>query len=364
VRIDGSVSLVNDGFESGSFTLKTKDVLFTEELGEALPEGMARVYRELSPRGPFELDLTTLRVTNVAQDENRVEFKGKADLAGCRLNLAGAGSELYGILETAGSYSTKHGFAEGRVQLAADRLAIKGKDVTSLSVDAVYEPNTGKWSAEDFVGDCYSGRLLGSLEVATDAARVPQYRLGLALRRVDLQDFLSAGKTGAAAEKNYSSGILNASLSLGAQVGKTSSRLGTCRIRVADMQVGKVSPLANLLSVLRLSEPTDYAFERLLIDSYVRQDNLLIRAFDLSGKNVAFAGSGTVNLPTEEVDLVLTARGQRVALAEPSILESLTEGLGGAVVRMEVTGKADDPHVETKALPVIEDSLRILGTPE
>jgi hypothetical protein len=44
-------------------------------------------------------------------------------------------------------------------------------------------------------------------------------------------------------------------------------------------------------------------------------------------------------------------------------LQSLTEGLGGAVVRMEVTGQADDPHITTKTLPVIQDSLKIIGTP-
>jgi hypothetical protein len=60
----------------------------------------------------------------------------------------------------------------------------------------------------------------------------------------------------------------------------------------------------------------------------------------------------------------LTARGRRVAAAKPSILQSLTEGLGGAVVRMEVTGKVDSPKVETKALPVIEDSLKVLGMPQ
>jgi hypothetical protein len=46
------------------------------------------------------------------------------------------------------------------------------------------------------------------------------------------------------------------------------------------------------------------------------------------------------------------------------VFQALTEGLGGAVVRMEVTGKASNPLVETKTLPVIEDSLKILGTPE
>jgi hypothetical protein len=71
-----------------------------------------------------------------------------------------------------------------------------------------------------------------------------------------------------------------------------------------------------------------------------------------------------MDLPTEELNLTLTARGARLGAAEPSVLQSLTESLGGAVVRMEVTGTANSPHVQTKALPVLEDSLRLLGTPE
>ena len=130
------------------------------------------------------------------------------------------------------------------------------------------------------------------------------------------------------------------------------------------MQVGKVSPLANLLAVLRLTEPSDYAFDRMLLESYLKRNKLLISRFDLSGKNLAFTGGGTINLPDGDVNLTLTARGKRVAAAQPSLLQSLTEGLGGAMVRMEVTGTTNHPNVETKTLPVIEDSLKILGTPQ
>jgi len=124
----------------------------------------------------------------------------------------------------------------------------------------------------------------------------------------------------------------------------------------------KVSPLAKLLYVLSLTEPKDFAFERMLVDSYVKGEKLLVEKFDMSGETLAFYGSGSMDLPSEEVNLALIARGQRLAAGEPSMLQSLTEGLGGAVVRMQVTGNAYDPHVETKALPVIEDSLKILGT--
>jgi hypothetical protein len=40
----------------------------------------------------------------------------------------------------------------------------------------------------------------------------------------------------------------------------------------------------------------------------------------------------------------------------------LAEGLSQAVVRVEVTGNVHDPQVTTRTLPVIEDSLKILGT--
>jgi hypothetical protein len=156
---------------------------------------------------------------------------------------------------------------------------------------------------------------------------------------------------------------MDAALTLGSRIGDGSSRLGLCRVDVVDMQVGKVSPLANLLSVLRLSEPTDYTFEQMLSNWYLRRDKVLIQALDMAGRNVAFTGSGTMDLANGQIDLTLTARGQRVAAANPSLLQSLTESLGGAVVRMEVSGPADHPEVETKTLPLIEDSLKILGTP-
>ena len=101
----------------------------------------------------------------------------------------------------------------------------------------------------------------------------------------------------------------------------------------------------------------------MLVDSYIQDGKLFLEQFDLSGKAVAFNGSGWIDLKTHEVNLVLFARGHRLITAEPSILQSLTEGLGKAVVRMEVTGNIHDPQVTTKTLPVLEEAVEILGTP-
>jgi len=361
IRIDGHMDLTDGRPGDATFALQAQDLLFTETLGQALPEALKGVYRDLSPRGPFDVNLPRLQITRDTSGRQGIDFGGHMDLKTCSLQVSGTGTELVGAVAFEGAYDTERGLSMGHLELAADRFTIKGKDVTDLKADIVYDPNSGCWSAHHFLGHCYGGKVLGDFQVDPAGTGVFQYLVTTGLNRVDLQPFLRAGKADQEATKDYSSGILNAAFSLGARVGDGSSRLGVCRVDVADIQVGKVSPLANLLAVLRLTEPSDYAFDRMLIESYLRRNKLLISRFDLSGNNLAFTGGGTMNLPDGGIDLMLTARGKRIAAGQPSILQSLTEGLSGAVVRMEVTGKTDNPNVETKTLPVIEDSLNILG---
>lgn len=364
IHINGSATLAKGDLAGGSFAVETQGLLFTKELGDALPKGLAGAYRDFSPHGPFDLDVPKLTISRTADNEMLVEFAGTADLKACDLQISGAEMNLTGGVEVEGSYGVKGGLLNGRAGLVAERLVIKDRVITHVTAEAIYDPNARRWSADNLLGDCYRGRVLGSLQVGRAEAGGIEYMLWAAMNRVDLQQFLEAGTPRAAAEKSYSGGVMNASLTLGGRTGDTASRQGVCQIDIKDMRVGKVSPLANLLSVLSLNEPTDYTFERMQIDSYIKKSLLLIRKLDMAGRNVAFTGSGTVALSGGELNLMLTARGPRLAAAEPSVLQALTEGLGGAVIRMEVTGKASDPHVETKTLPVIEDSLRILGTPE
>jgi len=363
IRLDGRLDLTGTGPDLGSFTIAARDVPFTEELGDALSGGLGQMYRDASPQGSFDLDLQIPGISKMAVDDKRIDFKGKANLKTRDLHIVGSTTELRGDLDIEGSYSTKAGLRRTRMELDAQRLTIRGKTITDLKSGIVFDPNTRAWSASEFVGNCYGGRVAGSLELQRVDESSLQYMLQVAFHRVDLQQFLAAGKTTETPEKDYGSGTMNASLSLGARIGDPATRLGACRVDVTDMRVGRVSPMANLLSVLQLNEPTDYTFDRMLVESYLKRDMLLIQKLDMSGKNAAFAGSGTVDTSSGQINLTLTARGRRVATAKPGVLESLAEGLGGAVVRMEVTGKTGNPSIATKTLPLIEDSLKILGTP-
>ena len=188
-----------------------------------------------------------------------------------------------------------------------------------------------------------------------------QYVLQTAFDNVDLKQFMSDTKVSREQTNSYTTGKMSGSLNLSSSVAEKNSRVGTCRLTIKNMQVGKMSPLANILQVLNLTEPSDYAFDSMFVDSYIRRNGLVVEKLDMSGKSVAFYGSGSIDLASGGVDLSLIARGHRLATDDPSILQSLTEGLGQAVVRMDVTGDYRNVKVATKALPVLQGTLQILG---
>jgi hypothetical protein len=151
-------------------------------------------------------------------------------------------------------------------------------------------------------------------------------------------------------------------LNINTRIGSNYSRIGTCRFTITEMQVGELPLLAKLLSALRLTEAKDTAFEQMFVDSYIKRDRLVVKKLDLSGQDLAFSGSGWMDLTSRNVNLTLTARGRRLATDDPSVLQSLTEGLSQAVVRVDVTGNLYDPKITRRTLPVIEETLQILGT--
>jgi hypothetical protein len=371
IKLNGQIVLADNTFNNGIFRLSARDISLGEFLVCALPANISSFYQALSPAGRFDLDLGNVKVFKVDDGEKLIDFTATAGFNACNFNMSGARAELDAVLKVKGLYKTGDGLSDGQIAVFADNFKFKGKSITNMRMDLNYEPHLRRWLAEGFVADCYDGRLTGKLEISPasggqePAEEALEYLLQIAFDNIDLRQFLSSEEPNhlRQAKTDYTSGTMSGSLSLGARIGDNSSRLGRCRLAIRDMQVGKLSPLAKLLYVLRLTEPKDFAFERMVVDSYIRADTLLFDVFDLSGETVAFQGSGSLNLRNADIGLSLTARGRRLAGAEPSFLGSLTEGLGKAVVRMVVTGNVNDPKVEIKTLPVVEDSLKILGTP-
>jgi hypothetical protein len=255
--------------------------------------------------------------------------------------------------------------SNGDVAFVAESLRIKGAALANLTAGICYDPNRQNWLARNLLADCYGGRLAGKLELRQSTDDAYEYLLQTGFENVDLKEFLAditQRQDAQSNNHNHTTGRMSGSLNVAGRTGESLPRIGRCSLEITDMQVGKLSPLAKLLYVLNLTGPKDFAFERMLVDAYINNNKVFIESFDLSGDAIAFGGSGSLDMQNRMVDLTLTVRGRRLSTAEPSVLQSLPDALGGAVVRMEVTGNVYDPQVETRTLPVIADSLNILGT--
>jgi hypothetical protein len=253
--------------------------------------------------------------------------------------------------------------SSGDINFLGENLRFRDKTFSSVETILFYDAESQRWLSKYFIADFYGGKLIGRLQLSRSGERGLDYLLEASVTDADLRQFLSDTPVEGRPDEHYSSGAINGSLSIVGSLVDNSVRLGRCRFKIINMEVGKLSPLSKLLTVLNLNEPSDYAFDQMTVDAYIQDNKLFCRQLDLSGKSLAFSGSGWLDLKTDSINLTLTARGRRLSAASPSVLQSLTEGLGKAVMRIEVKGSATDPQVTTTPLPVIKETLEILGTP-
>ena len=365
VKINGRINLTDAKTKKEPFKLIAKDIFFDSRIALALPDDIGGFYSQVSPTGRFDLELDDIKISDSKTNGKQIDFFGSIKLKDCNLNLSPKATEINALLKAKISYNSKSGFEVGKINLFAEKLKINGKTLTAVKANIEYDKQNQGWLSKDIVANCYGGKMSGKFELRKMPNDRWQYTLQTGFADIDLEQFLRDGKSAVPQNNdnnhNYTSGTMAGSLSVGGKIGNVKSRIGRCLLNVENMKVGKLSPIAKLLAVLKLTEPKDFAFDRMLVDSYIRGGGLFFEKFDLSGKSLAFTGSGTMDLPGENINLNLTARGRRLATAEPSILQSLTEGLGRGLIRIEITGDANEPQIKTKTLPVLEETLDILG---
>jgi hypothetical protein len=351
-----------DSFDSADLKLSIKDIAIDEKNRSILPPHIQPLCEKFSPDSRFDLDFEDFRIDLLSDGRKSIDFTGVLKFKGCDFNASDTQIRLDALLKIEGLYTTGEGFDDYNVAFDGGTVRVLGKAFDNVKADIVYDPALNSWCTEGLVADCYNGKATGKVELRQLSESVSEYLVIIYFDNVDIQRFLSDTEAQKIPEGGFTTGKMNGSLSLSARSGDSSSRVGTCKLAITDMQVGRISPLGRLLQVLQFTESHDYTFDQMFLDSYIRRDNLLVEKLDLSGRSVAFYGSGRMNLETKDVNLSLIARGRRAATDDPSILQSLTEGLGRAVIRMEVTGDFYDPKVTTKTLPVLKDTLEILGT--
>jgi autotransporter translocation and assembly factor TamB len=367
LTIDGEIAITDDAFAGGQFAVHANDVLFDRRLHLTLPKDLQMLCLKLSPEGRFDFDFESITIRNAAKGKRYVDLAGDVRLKDCSFDIGGGISDLNAQLEIKkGVYETDSHFRADQVSITAKRLKTKSVSLTKLKADFYYDQNRESWLTENLISDCYQGRLTGKLEFKQPSDTASEYLLQTGFDNIDLRQFLADAKGKATSGNNHTTGKMSGSLSVihrnGKIAGHNYQRLGRCRLQITDMKVGKASLLARLLSVLKLTEPKDSAFDRMLVDSYIKGDRVYLEHLDLVGDAITFSGSGWLDWQNQNINIILFARGSRLAAAKLSILESLPDAIGPAVVRMDVTGNLYDAQVTVTTLPIIKGTLELFGT--
>jgi hypothetical protein len=375
VKIDGEIKLADSKFDSAELRFEANDIALDERLGTILPQKIRSLYFKLKPTGLFDLNLNRLKIFDSNDGNRYIEAAVTINLNRCNFDTQPRLTELQGRLAIQGMYKSGEDFRDGKIKAQDVNLRVREKLLTGLNADIVYYRQDKKWYSDNLTADCYGGKMGGKLEF-NEKDEKASYLLDLGFDGIDLQKFLSdpvhngtdANAAVVSSEKkgngsDYTSGKMNASLSILGQIGEESDSIGRCRLNIRNMEVGKVSLIGKLLYILRLTEPRDFTFERMVVDSYLRGNKLLLNV-DLSGIATAFQGDGILELKSMNIDLLLNARGRRPASEGPGPLQTLTEGLGQGIVQIKVKGNVNDPKIETVAFPVIRETMGLFGTKE
>ncbi len=375
IKIDGLINLPENKFKSADFNIEANDIYLDKQLGSILPKGLRDFYFDIAPSGRLDLDY---RNTNIAAGEDgrlSVDFDGQVRFKSCSFGSAGAVSSLEGILKTKGIYKSQAGFDNCQIEFDNAALRVFDKLITNLKTRMHYDGSLRTWTGDSLTFSSYNGIMTGKYSIQqTDSGW--GYLLDIGMQNVDMQKLLSdpyrfqgrpqdANETGQRGKAvGYTKGDISGSLSIAGLFADKQSLIGRLRLKVTNMEAGKLSLLGKLLALLNLTEPKDFAFDQMIIDSFARGRELIINEVDISGSAAAFRGSGRMNLIDKELELSLTARGQRLASEEPGMLQALTEGFGQGIVQMEVRGPIDEPKITVTTLPVLQETLGLFGTKE
>ncbi|MBN1795048.1 MAG: hypothetical protein JW804_00085 [Sedimentisphaerales bacterium] len=254
------------------------------------------------------------------------------------------------------------------VSVNAENFPVEVKHLEKLTGTLNYDKEKERWYSEDMYGQFYGGKLAGKLELQNQADRDKvQVMLQVGFDKVDLRKFLADRKDlppDCPAGSCYSTGQMNGQINVIGTAGDLSSFYGSCRVEIDDMQVGRLSPVAKVLTLLKLTKPSDYLFQRMFFNTYIKDKKFYFETFELSGNALNFGGTGWMDIKSKELDLTLAARGPRIADVSRGLIGSLTSAISPAILQVNVLGTANKPIVEVKPFPAIGGTLDLLGTKE
>lgn len=323
---------------------------FDETLRKAVPWQIRQRWNDVLPAGAFDLQLDKLIYTPLGPAA-RWDFAGRADVRNAKATFGLSLEKVTGTISGAGSVVTGRAIVLS-TKLALSAATVAGRPLTEVEGSLFYDPRNSQLRLEDVKGKLYGGAIRGFAQVKMGEADLP-YRLWLAGNNIDLNELVNEGK--APADRLKMAGRLEGEIHLEGQ-SVLGSRAGAGELILTRGEIYQVPPVLAVFGPDRTKakNPNQSARMHFFLDG----DRVTLDEVNLRDPAVSLLGTGTIDLASKELDLVIVA-GDPLSDTKGGarLLEELISGATEALMRYHLTGSLRKPRLETVPLHTLRDAI-------
>lgn len=362
ITVNGEIVSENHKVKNCRFAVSAEDVNFDNKLVKAFGGYSGIFNKGLNPSGRFDLSIDELVYKKDGDNTGVADLSSELTLKEVTLNNKGFLDGISGKLKSEITYKSGVGLTSAKGQYNAVSVAIKGRSIKDIRGGVFFDPNSNSVISREYTGNCYGGKILGSLSLEQKKDKRMGYSIETIFTEVDLRDlFNSKSKTGK--NEDYTKGKVSGYFGASGVFGDDKSRIGRLNLKASGMEFARRTILGKIITASQLEDPTDFIFSDIKTEAYLHNNKLHLDDVMISGKSMQMKGAGSLDIADGAISMKFNAYGKK-SLSEPSFIDTLTMSLGSAVASVKVDGTLDNPKIERTVLPVISKPFEILGSKE
>jgi len=351
----------------GTLRVHATNVTLDQTVRSLLPERLRPGWDRLAPQGTIDLELHDLRFRRQSpatpeQPQRLWWVDGAVRLRDVACASLAGSRHLHGTLTCTGRLVDQLGGAVLKGTLDLQQGELHARRIEDLSARWTYlqaAGGDGRFTLDDVVARLYEGYLSAAVELAVTPTRT-HYTCTATTRGMQLGPFLNAlAATDVRRQALDAGGRADVYLYLTGTLGVPASRRGGGNLEIAAGRFYRLPVMATILHVINLTLPEDDVFDDGRAEFFIVGDRMEIKRVMLWSEALAFAGSGTLNLSDQHLDLHLVSvnphRGPRVPL-----LTDFLDGASGELMQLTVVGPLWRPSVSARPLPRLDAEMKSL----
>lgn len=357
ITLDGKMNMA--GYDVNDAELKLNavemnfDPRFTAVLGK-----MGKYYTKLEPEGRFDLNFDKIKFYGDDAGGKTLLIDGAVFFKNCSIGQNKPVGNIYAQLDVEALYKVGAGLQDCNLFLNVQNVTVRDRIFENLKVPIAVDINEQKVVVENFVGDFLGGRVSGAAEFRTDSSgKLAGYSINMALSQVDTESFVSPRTAGT----SRSAGSVNGELNVQGDFQKPQAARGRLIAHVTGLKPVQKGIVALIQRAIYEAINKELAFDNVKLQAVIKGKMVYITTFDIYGPMTSLRGTGTYEPATDAISIDFVAYAA-AGEEKPSFIESLASGLAAAFLRVELRGKLEDPQIKVIPLPILRQSLEIIGT--